>query len=94
MANFCLLVKLCFSIGFGIGIFHCNMFFDTSEFHLCNQWDTEALDSLANVISIHEIIAAICVFGCVQRKILNPLMNYLSIMCPVYEGKLLKIICK
>ena len=56
----------------------------------CWEWDTETLDSLRNVISIHDIIGGIWVLGCVQWKILYPLWKYLDITNPVYEGKLIK----
>ena len=56
----------------------------------CWEWDTEAVDSLRNVISIHDTIGGIWVLGCVQWKILYPLWKYLDITDPVYEGKLIK----
>merc|ERR1712110_910850 len=79
--NFTLLGSLAIGIGTLIGIFKCHL----GE-SACNEWNTEGLDNLTNVILIHDIIAGIWVFKCVLWKILIPLYKYLDITCPVYEG--------
>ena len=46
-------------------------------------------DSLTAVLVLHDIIAGIWMFGCVQWKILIPFWNYEAETCPkVYEGPL------
>ena len=83
------------SVGTGIGYFKCK---STERDPLCNDWDTEALDSLTNFVSIHDNIARLWVLGCVGWKILLPLLGgfyggedkYLDINHPVYEGELVK----
>ena len=70
--------------GIGIGIIEC------SKNLTCNKWDTEALDTMKNLLSIHDIIAGIWVFGCVLWKILIPLWSYIKIIGPLgptYEGE-------
>ena len=81
MANTLLFLRLLF--GIVTGIFKC-----PPHPAVC-EWDTETLDSLRNVISIHDIIGGIWVLGCVQWKILYPLWKYLDITHPVHEGKLI-----
>ena len=78
---------LVIGIGTIIGIFKCRQ----GE-SACNEWNTEGLDNLTNVILIHDIIAGIWVFKCVLWKILIPLYKYLDITCPVYEGELVEIL--
>ena len=74
-------------IGTIIGIFKCR-----HGESACNEWNTEGLDNLTNVILIHDIIAGIWAFKCVLWKILIPLYKYLDITCPVYEGELVEIL--
>ena len=87
MANALLFLRLL--IGIGSGIFKCSPHPEKSTCWAW-EWDTEALDSLRNVISIHDIIGGVWVFGCVQWKILYPLWKYLDITDPVYEGKMIE----
>ena len=82
-----MLGSLVIVIGTIIGIFKCRQ----GE-SACNEWNTEGLDNLTNVILIHDIIAGIWVFRCVLWKLLIPLWKYLEITCPVYEGELVKIL--
>ena len=87
MANGLLFLRLLFGIVAGVGNSKLPPCLGKST---CWEWDTETLDSLRNVISIHDIIGGILVLGCVQWKILYPLGKYLDITDPVYEGKLVK----
>ena len=87
MANTLLFLRLLIGIGSGSFKVYPTL---PGKSTTCWEWDTEALDSLRNLISIHDIIGGIWVFGCVQWKILYPLWKYLDITDLVYEGKLIK----
>ena len=76
-------------MGFGIGIgIEC-----FKNYGDCNKWNTEELDTMKNVVSIHDIFAGIWVFGCVLWKILIPLWSYRETMRPLrptYRGELVQ----
>ena len=86
LACFLLFFRLCLSIVTIIGSYTC------TGHGTCPlpEWDADVLDSLTNVVLIHDIIAGIWMLVCVQWKILNPLWKYLDMTSPVFEGELLK----
>ena len=75
-ANVFLCIRLIICIGTGIGLFNCKT---TDGEYFCIWWDPEALDSLTNLVSIHDTIAGIWVFVCVYWKILFPLYDFIGI---------------
>ena len=87
MAIFWLFYWLCISIATIIGTCTC---IGSHGFCPLPKWDTDVLDSLTNVVLIHDVIAGIWVLVCVEWKILIPLWKYLDYTSPVFEGELLK----
>ena len=90
LANYMLFIRPCLSIGTIIGICTCTG--NGTGIYTCPlpEWDNDVLDSLKNVVLIHDIIAGIWVLVCVEWKILNPLRKYLKLTTPVFEGELIK----
>ena len=90
LANWTLFIRQCLSIGTIIGTSTCTSHGTGLDTCPLPEWDTDVLDSLKNLVIIHDIIAGIWVLVCVQWKILNPLRKYLDMTSPVFEGELLK----
>ena len=63
-------------IGTGIGLFNCKT---ADGEYFCTWWDPEALDSLTNLVSIHDTIAVLWILVCVYWKILFPLYEFIGI---------------